>query len=257
MNNATAIIQARLGSSRLPGKTLMRIEGESLLGHLLSRIKASRFVKNVIIATTTKENDDKIVGFARENGIEFYRGSEEDVLDRFYKTAKQYNVETIVRVTPDCPLLDPRVTDLVISNYLDGNYDYVSNTIRPTYPDGLDTEIFSYQALEKTWREAKLPSEREHVTSYMIKHPDTFRLFNVEKEGEDLSWMRWTVDTEKDLQFVKRIFDELYTTKEIFHMENIVSLLKIKPEILKINKTISRNEGYQLSLLEDGKVVGD
>jgi spore coat polysaccharide biosynthesis protein SpsF (cytidylyltransferase family) len=251
VKNVTAIIQARLGSKRLPGKTLMTIEGDTLLGHLIRRVKECKLVDYIIIATTKRSDDDEIVNFAKTHDLGFYRGNEEDVLDRFYKTAIEFDVETIVRVTPDCPMLDSRVTDLVISYYLKGDYDYVSNAIRPTYPDGLDTEVFSFQTLEKAWLQAKLPSEREHVTPYIVKNPGIFRLFNVRKDGEDLSWMRWTVDTEKDLQFVSRIFAELYTTEEIFHMDDVVRLLKKKPELRKINEGISRNEGYQLSLLRD------
>jgi len=253
----TAIIQARMGSSRLPGKTLMEIEGESLLGHLIERVKACKYVDDIIITTTTNEKDSEIVEFAKASDLAFYCGSEEDVLDRFYGTASQYNVETIVRVTPDCPMLDPEVTDSVISRYLNGNFDYVSNVLDRTYPDGLDTEIFSFEALEKTWKEAKLPSEREHVTPYIYRHPELFRLFNVKKNGEDLSRMRWTVDTEKDFKFVSMIFSKLYSPKEIFYMEDVVKLLKDNPELLAINRGIPTNEGYRLSLLKDNKSVPD
>lgn len=215
------------------------------------RVKATKYINDIIIATTTNHQDDDIVHFATRERLKLYRGSEEDVLDRFYKAATEYGVKTIVRITPDCPMLDQKITDLVILKYLEGKFDYVSNTIVPTYPDGLDTEVFSVQALEKTWKEANLSSEREHVTAYIVKHPEIFRLFNVSREEEDLSWMRWTVDTEQDLRFVKRIFAELYTPGEIFHMEDVVGLLKKKPDLLKINQGISRNEGYQLSLSRD------
>jgi len=239
MKNISAIIQARLASTRLPRKTLMTIEGESLLGHLVKRVKDCKLVDDIIIATTTKEHDDDIVKFAKSINLKFYRGSEEDVLDRFYKTAIKYNVKSIVRVTPDCPLLDPKVADLVVSHYVEGNYDYVSNVLSRTYPDGLDTEVFSFQTLEKAWKEAKLPSEREHVTPYIYKHPELFRLFNVKKDGEDLSWMRWTVDTAKDFQFVNKIFSKLYHRNKIFHMEEVVRLLKESPELMEINRGIS------------------
>lgn len=248
--NITAIIQARLGSTRLPGKTLMTIEGDSILGHLVKRVKVSKYVNNIIIATTTKEKDSAIVNFAKNNDLKFYRGSEEDVLDRVYKTAIEYDVDTIVRVTPDCPLLDPRVVDLVISKYIEGNYDYVSNVITPTFPDGLDTEVFSFRTLEKTWHEARLPSEREHVTAYIVKHPDKFRQFNVKREGEDLSGMRWTVDTQRDLEFVKEIFRRV-NGRSIFRMEDVIDVLNKKPDLLKINANITRNEGYLKSLKKD------
>lgn len=247
----TAIIQARLGSTRLPGKTLVEVNGRSLLGHLVRRLAVSKCVDEIVIATTTHKRDDAIVKFAKDNNITFYRGSEEDVLDRFYKTCLEFNVETVVRVTPDCPILDPQVVDIVISKYMEGNYDYVSNTIMPTFPDGLDTEIFSFRALERAWDEATLPSEREHVTAYIVKHPEKFRLFNVKKEGEDLSYLRWTVDTEKDLEFVKQIFLNYQGKEEIFCMKEVIEILNMLPNIAKINAGITRNEGYLKSLQKD------
>lgn len=250
MNNITALIQARLGSTRLPGKTLMLIEGESLLGHLVKRIKASRYVNDIVIATTTNERDNAIVEFAKAENLKFYCGSEDDVLDRFYQASVLYRLETIVRVTPDCPMLDPKVMDCVISEFLEGNYDYVSNVITPTFPDGLDTEVFSFKTLEKTWHEAKLPSERENVTAYILKHPKLFRQFNVRREGEDLSWMRWTVDTQRDLEFVKGIFQRL-VSRGIFHEDDVIEVLRKNPDMLKINSGITRNEGYLKSLKKD------
>ena len=231
----------------------MLIEGKSLLGHLVKRIKASRYVNDIVIATTTNERDNAIVEFAKAENLKFYCGSEDDVLDRFYQASVLYGLETIVRVTPDCPMLDPDVMDIVISKFSEGNYDYVSNVITPTFPDGLDTEVFSFQSLEKIWHEARLPSEREHVTAYILKHPELFRQFNVKREGEDLSWMRWTVDTQRDLEFVNKIFEYLYTPNEIFHMEDVLALLKENPQLLKINSGILRNEGYKISLLKDKK----
>jgi len=253
MNNITALIQARLGSTRLHGKTLMLIEGKSLLCHLVKRIKASRYVNDIVIATTTNERDNAIVEFAKAENLKFYCGSEDDVLDRFYQASVLYGLEAIVRVTPDCPMLDPDVMDIVISKFSEGNYDYVSNVITPTFPDGLDTEVFSFQSLEKAWHEARLPSEREHVTAYILKHPELFRQFNVKREGEDLSWMRWTVDTRDDYDFVCKIFELLYHPNEIFHMEDVLALLKENPQLLKINSGILRNEGYKISLLKDKK----
>ena len=231
----------------------MLIEGKSLLGHLVKRIKASRYVNDIVIATTTNERDNAIIEFAKAENLKFYCGSEDDVLDRFYQASVLYGLETIVRVTPDCPMLDPDVMDIVISKFSEGNYDYVSNVITPTFPDGLDTEVFSFQSLEKIWHEARLPSEREHVTAYILKHPELFRQFNVKREGEDLSWMRWTVDTQRDLEFVNKIFEYLYTPNEIFHMEDVLDLLKENPQLLKINSGILRNEGYKISLLKDKK----
>ena len=253
MHTITAVIQARLGSTRLPGKTMLLMNGESLLGHLLKRIRKSKHIHAVIVATTTEKKDDPIVEFAMEHGLKYYRGSEDDVLDRFYQTVGTFRLETIVRVTPDCPLLDPRVADRVIEKYLSGSYDYVSNVLEPTYPDGFDTEVFSAGALAKAWREARLPSEREHVTAYIVKHPELFRLCNVRKDGEDLSSIRLTVDTRNDYEFISRVLEKLGMTDDIFHLEDILRVLKENPELMDINRGIGRNEGYQLSLLKDGQ----
>jgi spore coat polysaccharide biosynthesis protein SpsF len=251
MNKITAIIQARLGSTRLKGKTLMTLRGTPLLGHLIKRLRLSRHISDIVVATTVNERDEAIVTFARENHLKVYRGSEDDVLDRFYKAAVKYQAETIVRVTPDCPMLDPRVLDRVISKHKEDRYDYVANTIKPTFPDGLDTEVFSFNTLKKAWSEATLLSEREHVTPYIYKKPHIFRLYNVENEGEDLSWMRWTVDTMQDYRFVSKIFEKMNRSDDIFFMEDVLNLLKDHPEFLKINHGISRNEGYQKSLERD------
>ncbi|MBI5139839.1 MAG: glycosyltransferase family protein [Candidatus Vogelbacteria bacterium] len=246
-----AIIQARLGSTRLPGKTLMTLGGETLLGHLVKRVKASKYVDDIIIATTTNERDDAIVRVAKEKNLNCYRGSENDVLDRFYQAAVAYGVKTIVRVTPDCPILDPEVMDLVIAKYLEGGYNYVSNTIRPSFPDGLDTEVFSFEALEKAWKEAQLASEREHVTVYITKHPELFRIFNVKHVGRNLSHLRWTVDTKRDYDFISKIFKSMPPKKDIFFMSDVLDLLAKNSDLIKINSGMNRNEGYAKSLRED------
>lgn len=247
----TAIIQARIGSTRLPGKTMMDVAGSTLLGHLVTRIKATRLVNDIVIATTVKNADDRIVEFARQNGIKCFRGSEDDVLDRFYQACVEFGVETIVRVTPDCPLLDPAVVDLVVSEFLEGGFDYVSNTLTPTFPDGLDTEVFSFTALKRAWTEATLGSEREHVTPYINKHPEIFKVYNVRRDGEDLSYMRWTVDTQRDMEFVKQILENVKSKGSVCSSEEVLALLKARPDLLEINSGIARNEGYQKSLRND------
>lgn len=230
---------------------MMDLKGEPLLGHLIRRINKSKYISDIVIATTTHERDGRIVKYAEEKGLKFYRGSEQDVLDRFYQAAVLFESRIIVRVTPDCPILDPRVSDLVIEKFLEGNYDYASNTLVPTYPDGLDTEVFSFAALEKAWKEATLLSEREHVTVYIAKHPELFRQFNVRKDGEDLSSMRWTVDTATDYEFMSYIIEKIGRPDEIFYMEDVLKVLKENPELLEINKGINRNEGYIASLMKD------
>lgn len=240
-----------MGSTRLPGKVMKPLCGKPMLWHIITRLGYSKMLEKIIIATTDKEEDKVIVKFAEKMGIDYYCGSSEDVLDRYYQAAKQFNISQITRITADCPLIDPEVVDKIADYYLMQDYDYVSNAITPTFPDGLDTEIFSFKALEKMWSEARLPSEREHVTAYIVNHPELFRLFNVSKDGDDLSMMRWTVDTKADFEFIAKVFDELFVSDKIFYMRDVINLLKTKPELLDINKGIHRNEGYLESLLKD------
>ena len=246
-----AIIQVRTGSTRLPGKILIDIAGKPLLEHIVDRVRLSRLIDRIIIATTTNGRDQVILEMAQTWGIESYAGSEEDVLDRFYQTAKLYGAETIVRITPDDPFKDPEVIDKVISYYLGhkDNLDYVSNTLKPTYPEGLDVEVFSFDALEKAWKEAKRPSEREHVTPYIWNHPEIFRLANVEND-EDLSHLRWTLDYEEDLRFVREVYDRLYHG-QVFLMKDVLALLRAEPELAQINQGITRNAGYLRSLEQE------
>lgn len=251
MNLVAAIVQARMGSTRLPGKVLLDIQDKPLLQHVTERVSQSRFIEKVIIATTVDKKDDAIIKFATAHRLPCYRGSENDVLDRFYQAAKQYRVTTIVRITPDDPFKDPEVIDKVVSYYIanQGKLDYVSNSIKPTYPEGLDVEVFSCEALEKAWQEAKKPSEREHVTPYIWGHPELFRVANIENE-EDLSRLRWTLDTEADLQFTRAVYARLYHG-QVFLMHEILALLKREPELALINSGTPRNAGYLKSLEHD------
>ena len=248
-----AIFQARMGATRLPGKVLIDIAGKPLLEHVLDRVRLSRLIDRIIIATTAAEEDQVILALAQSWGIASYAGSETDVLDRFYQAAKTYGAKTIVRITPDDPFKDPEVIDKVVSYYVKNkdNLDYVSNTLKPTYPEGLDVEVFSFNALEKAWREAKKPSEREHVTPYIWNHSEIFRLANVEND-EDLSHLRWTLDTEADLQFTREIYARLYHG-QVFLMAEILALLRAEPGLAQINQGIDRNEGYLRSLEQERK----
>lgn len=241
-----AIIQARLGSTRLPGKALADVAGKPMLERVVERAKNCPGVTQVVIATTTEKRDDPLVELAGKLGLPVYRGSETDVLDRFYQAAKQVNAREILRVTPDCPLLDPQVAGEVIELYRSGRYDYVSNTLGRRYPDGLDTELFSFEALERAWKEGKLASEREHVTAYMIKHPDRFRLGLVEAPA-DYSEMKWSVDTEEDLVFVRSVYAKL-GGKGIFSMKDVIPVAAGLQN--RVNGAIV-NEGYYRSLGDD------
>ncbi len=249
-----AIIQARMGSTRLPGKTMVDVEGKPLLKHIVDRVSASKKIDAVLIATTTSPEDKVILEFARQNNIQAYAGSDEDVLERFYEAAKVVNADIIVRITADDPFKDPEVLDTVVDYYLSHpELDYASNTIVPSYPEGLDIEVFSFLALEKAYREAKLPSEREHVTPYFWKNPDLFRIANVSNK-HNLSHMRWTLDYPEDLIFTRAIYSRL-NNKGIFLMDDIFSLLKNEPELIHINEGIGRNAGYIDSLERDHKFL--
>ncbi len=250
MKKLAIIIQARMGSTRLPNKVLAEIEGKPMLWHTINRLKFSKTSPDIIIATTDAEKDKKIVELAKNLNLQYFAGSIHDVLDRYYQTALHFNIEIIARITSDCPLIDPYVFDKVVKEFLNGNYDYICNTNPPTFPDGLDVEIFTFEALEKAWKEARLTSEREHVTAYIYKNPNLFQLGNVSNDI-DYSYLRWTVDEKEDLKFVREIYKHLYQQKKIFLMDDILKLLKEKPRLMEINSKFSRNEGYIKSLQKD------
>lgn len=250
MGKVVAIIQARAGSTRLPRKVQKEIVGKPMLWHVIARVKRAKLVDEMILATTLKKEDKTLLKLAEESGVKSYAGSENDVLDRYFQAATKFGADVIVRITADCPLIDPGVVDKVIKHFFDGGFDYVSNTVKLSYPDGLDVEVFSYSALKRAWEGARRSSEREHVTSYMRNHPEMFKIGNVECE-KDLSGMRWTVDTELDLKFVKEIYKGLYKEGKIFLMKDVLNLLKKHPKLAEINKGIPRDEGYLKSLRED------
>lgn len=254
----TAIIQARVGSSRLPGKVILEIEGKPLIWHVVERVRRTKKVEQIILATTIKKEDKKIVEIAKDMKVQSFAGSEKDVLDRYYQAAKKYGAKIIVRVTGDCPLVDPEIIDKTIEYFLKNNFDYVSTAhalgkkISSTYPDGLDTEVFSLKSLEKAWKEAKLPSEREHVTPYIWKNSKIFKCKSLQND-KDLSNLRWTVDEEKDLDFVRAVYKRLYQRGKIFLTKDILNLLEKEPELMEINKSIIRDEGYFKSLEKEKK----
>jgi spore coat polysaccharide biosynthesis protein SpsF (cytidylyltransferase family) len=248
-----AVVQARLGSSRLPGKALEEIAGRPMLAHVLARAAAVRGVDHVVLATTVKPEDDALADLARRLGVVTTRGKVDDVLDRFHAALLEHPAEVVVRLTGDCPLLDPRVVELVLDAYVrsEGTLDYVSNVDPPTYPDGLDAEVFSSQSLERAWREARRPSDREHVTTYIRDHRDSFRQANV-AHREDLSAHRWVVDTAADLAFARRVYMWLAGPgAEIFGMTEVLALLRRRPELGALNAGIRRNEGLEHSRAHD------
>jgi glutamate-1-semialdehyde 2,1-aminomutase/spore coat polysaccharide biosynthesis protein SpsF len=251
-----AIVQARMGSSRLPGKTLADVAGRPMLARLVERARRIDGVEAVIIATTEQPADDAIVAFATAAGLPVHRGSETDVLDRVHGAAARFGASVVVRITPDCPLLDPAVAGQVVRRFREaaGRLDYVSNTQPPTFPDGQDTEVFSFAALDTAWREARLGSEREHVTPFIWKQPQRFRLANV-AHVPDLSHLRWTVDEPADLEFVRAVYRRL-GAEQPFGLEDVLELLAREPALLDLNRSFTRNEGYAKSLRAD-RAAGD
>ncbi len=247
---AVAIVQVRLGSARLPGKALEPIYDKPLLEHIVERIRACQSIKHIVVATTTNTQDSAIVELGEKLGLGIFRGSEENVLERFHGAARAFKAEVIVRVTADDPFKDPEVIDYAVTRFLAEGFDYCSNTIYPSYPDGLDVEVFSFRALDQAYREARLPSEKEHVTPYIWNHPELFKLLNF-THSPDLSQHRWTLDYENDLRFAREVYQRLYPQKRVFLMQDILDLLKKEPELSSINAGVRRNEAYWKSIIEE------
>jgi spore coat polysaccharide biosynthesis protein SpsF (cytidylyltransferase family) len=256
-----AVVQARFGSTRLPGKALADLAGRPVLAHVVERASAIPGVDEVVVATTTVARDDALADWARGRGIACVRGSEDDVLDRFVTALAAHPADAVVRVTADCPLLDPQVAGQVVAAFLRGPepgrtvagsppLQYASNVDPPTFPDGLDTEVVAREALLAAWREARLPSDREHVTPWIRRHPERFPQVNV-RAPEDLSGLRWTVDTEADLAFVRAVHERLASGRHLFGMREVLALLRAHPELSALNAGQRRNEGYARSLAAD------
>ncbi len=245
------IIQARVNSSRLPKKVLKPILGKTAIEREIERVKKVKLAQKIILAIPNGRKDNILEKIGKQAKVLVYRGSEDDVLDRFYQTAKFFGLTDIVRITGDCPLFDWQICDEVINFYLQNKFDYVSNVRPPTFPDGLDIEIFSFKALEKAWESAKLKSEREHVTPYIANHPEFFKIGNLIRNGNDLSELRLTLDEPKDLILIRNTYKTLYKKKRYFVLEDILKVFQERPEFLKINQKIKRNEGLLKSLRID------
>jgi spore coat polysaccharide biosynthesis protein SpsF len=238
------IIQARTGSTRLPGKVMTNLFGKTILGHIISRIKISSLIDDMIVATTSAKRDDVIVEETEKYDVRCFRGSEEDVLSRFYFASKSIKTNIIVRITADCPLLDPYVIDTMLNKFHElrsggVKVDYLSNTLERTYPRGLDVEIFSRASLERAYKEALEPYEREHVTPYLYRHPELFYLYSF-KNNEDLSHYRWTLDTVEDWTFISEVYARLYNGKNIFTTKDVLELLRREPKLIEINSSVKQ-----------------
>jgi glutamate-1-semialdehyde 2,1-aminomutase/spore coat polysaccharide biosynthesis protein SpsF len=243
-----AIVQARMASARLPGKVLADVVGKPLLGRVVERVRRARTIDRVVVATSDSPSDDPVAEFCSRAGIDCFRGSEADVLDRFYQASRAYPASAYARITGDCPLHDPEVIDRVVNAFLDKGCDYAANVIRYTFPDGLDTEVFTATALERTWRSASLPAEREHVTPHM-RQGNRFRIRSVENEIDLSGDHRWSVDHPGDLEFVRAVYAYLADRPD-FGLHDVLRLLEEKPGLRAIQERTVLNEGYYHSLYQ-------
>ncbi|GAF77129.1 unnamed protein product [marine sediment metagenome] len=236
----SAVIQARTGSTRLPGKVMLTIKDKPILQYVIERLKQSKLIDDLIIATTISRKDDIIEQFSKDNGILFFRGSEEDVLDRYYRASVFYGVDIIVRVTSDCPFVDSAIMDNFINVYQSNNVDYVSSyDEKETYPRGIIAEVFSFTALEEAHRNARKQYQREHVTPYLYKNPSKFKLINIEAKGKiKRPDIRLTLDTPEDFELIKKIIQHFDDVK--FRLDDIIDFLNENPHLLEINKNIKQ-----------------
>ena len=239
-----------MGSTRFPGKIMMKLDEKfTVLDYVIRQLGHSKLLENIIIATTHLEQDNVIVEYAKNNGLACFRGEPLDVLDRYYKCAREFSLDVIVRMTSDAPFLDPTIVDKVISKFQETGCDFVSNNIIRTYPIGIDTEVFSMETLEKTWNEAKLPSEREHVTTFIKKNREIFKLYNLEN-NKKIPIYRLTIDRKEDLEFLRAIAANI--KKQPILMQDVYELFSQKPEILDLyNDRMNIVEGYNKSLKDD------
>jgi spore coat polysaccharide biosynthesis protein SpsF (cytidylyltransferase family) len=231
-----AIIQARMGSNRLPGKVLMDIGGKTALERVVNRLRRSTLLNDILVATTDSAADNAILGECERLCVASFRGSEDDVLDRYYQAAQVCEAEAVVRITSDCPLVDPVLLDETIGAFRGQQADYASNTIVHTYPRGLDVEIFSRTALERAWAEARNPYEREHVTPYFYEHPTFFRIASI-RAGTDNSHFRWTLDTSDDLKLIREIYSR-FGDQDTFGWQEALALMEREPELGEMNAHI-------------------
>jgi spore coat polysaccharide biosynthesis protein SpsF len=234
--NIVAIIQARMGSSRLPGKVLTDLGGEMVLARVVHRLQPSRQVTKIVVATTSAPPDQVIVEQCERLGVSYFCGSENDVLDRYYQAADTNKADAVVRITSDCPLIDPDLVDQTIDAFKDKGADYASNIWPRTYPRGLDIEVFTAAALERAWREAHEPHQREHVTPYFYEHPKSFRLVSVSGKINH-SHYRWTLDTREDLELLRAIYSR-FDNRNDFRWYDVIELIQREPELAEFNSQV-------------------
>ena len=247
-----AIIQARMGSTRLPGKVLKDICGEPMLWHLVTRVQKAKLINDVVIAATVSKDDDGLEQFASDNGLGIYRGSENDIVDRFLNAAKKYNADIIVRIWGDCPLIDPNLIDKVLLKFIDGDYDYANNFNPPTYPVGMDFEVYSFKSLEMIWNETTDTFYREYPFDYIYANRDSFNTL-YDKNNIDLSNIHLTVDYIEDFELVTAIFKSLQSNTKTFHLGEILKLLESCPALKEMNQRLARNIEYSRDIKLRGR----
>jgi spore coat polysaccharide biosynthesis protein SpsF len=239
-----AIIQARMGSTRFPGKTFCELAGKPLIWHVVNRLKYSGKIDQIIIATTDTVKDDILADWAARECVSLFRGSENNVLERYYHAARQYEADIIVRITADDPFKDPSIIDRVITMLQDEKLDFACNNNPPSFPEGLDTEVFTFGALERAFIDARDDFEKEHVTQFFYRNKEEFRQANLANE-KDLSFLRWTIDTESDYKMAERVYRLLYRENNIFQMEDILEILRQNPDIQELNNNVERSAMYK------------
>ncbi len=248
MERTVAIIQGRMGSSRLPGKILLDITGQPMLMRVVDRVRRAKTVDEVVFATTTEASDDPVAEFCQAHAIALWRGSLPDVLDRFYQAARHYRAETIVRITADCPLLDPGLVDETVALFRSSGADFAANRLPPpyqrTYPIGLDCEVCTFTALESAWREATAPFEREHVMPYLYEVEGRFKVAVLDYKVNYGS-LRWTVDTEQDLELIRQIYQRLSGNAN-FTWLDVLAIFEREPELAKLNAQVKHRTMYHV-----------
>lgn len=244
------IVQARMTSTRLPGKVLLPLAGEPMLTRLIERLRRVRRADGIVVATTTNATDDPIAALCAQLGVPCHRGSEHDVLSRYADAARVHGADVVVRITSDCPLIDPALIDQTIAAFDEGGSDYVSNMLPPTWPYGMAVEVFSAAALAQAHAEATQAAEREHVTPFLYWHPERYRLRNV-ASPVDLSHHRWTVDTPEDYALVSRLFDHLMPNRPNFTQADVLALLEQHPDWIAINQHIRQKPATETQLSKE------
>jgi spore coat polysaccharide biosynthesis protein SpsF len=250
--NIIAFVQARLGSSRLPGKALREIQGKPMIWHVIDRLKHSKHISKIVVATTINPLDEKIAAFCEQNNVGYHRGSEMDLVSRFYETAKKFNADIIVRIWGDCVMIDPQIVDKGIAMLLDGKLDYVSNVRPPSFPRGMDFEVFTFAALERDFKETSDPFYREYMTDYIFRNPDKFKLGNLANDT-DMSSRCLYVDYADDLALAQEIYKEMHAQgKTMFYLQDILDLLEQNPRLKQMNAGLQRYSDYLAALKKKG-----